>query len=69
MSFLQRFGSALNEHWHYHCCVSDGVFAAADRQNLAFVSAAVDADIVARVQARVRRRVLAAYCRHGLLDA
>ena len=26
VSFLQRFGSALNEHWHYHVCVSDGVF-------------------------------------------
>ena len=69
MSFLQRFGSALNEHWHYHCCVSDGVFAAADGQSLAFVSATVDADQVARVQARVRRRVLAAYRRHGVLSA
>ena len=27
------------------------------------------ADMVARVQARVRRRVLAAYCRHGVLSA
>lgn len=25
VSFVQRFGSALNEHRHYHCCVSDGV--------------------------------------------
>ena len=69
VSFLQRFGSALNEHWHYHCCVSDGVFAAADGQALAFMPATVDADRVARVQARVRRRVLPAYCRHGVLDA
>jgi len=69
VSFLQRFGSALNEHWHYHCCVSDGVFAAADGKSLGFVSATVDADMVVRVQARVRRRVLAAYCRHGVLDA
>lgn len=70
VSFLQRFGSALNEHWHFHCCVSDGVFAAADSQTLAFMPATVDvADMVARVQARVRRRVLAAYCRHGVLSA
>ena len=71
MSFLQRFGSSLNEHWHYHyhCCVSDGVFVATDGQSLAFEPATVDAAAVARVQARVRRRVLAAYCRHGLLDA
>ena len=69
MSFLQRFGSALNEHWHYHCCVSDGVFAALDRQTLVFVSATVDTDGVGKVQARVRRRVLAAWRRHGVLDA
>jgi len=44
-SFLQRFGSALNEHWHHNNCVSDGVFAAAAGQNLAFVSATVSAPI------------------------
>jgi len=27
---LQRLDSALNEHWHYHRCVSDGVFPAAN---------------------------------------
>jgi hypothetical protein len=69
VSFLQRFGSSLNEHWHYHCCVSDGVFAAADGKTLAFVPATVDADRVATGQAQVRRRVLAAYCRHGVLSA
>ncbi len=70
VSFLQRFGSSLNEHWHYHCCVSDGVFVAADGQTLAFVPAEVDvAAMVARVQARVRRRVLAAYRRYGVLSA
>lgn len=75
VSFLQRFGSSLNEHWHYHCCVSDGVFVAADGQTLAadgqtlaFMPATVDAEMVARVHARVRRRVLAAYCRHGVLS-
>jgi len=40
-SFLQRVGSALNEHWHHHCCLSDSVFAAATSQSLAFVFAAV----------------------------
>jgi len=44
VSFLQRFGSALNAHWHYHCCVSDGVFAGAHGQSLDFVFSAVDAD-------------------------
>jgi len=32
ISFLHRFGSALNHHVHLHACVTDGVFvpAAAD---------------------------------------
>jgi len=44
------------------------VFAAADGQSLVFDPATVDTAAVARVQARVRRRVLAAYRRHGVLD-
>jgi hypothetical protein len=27
VSFVQRFGAALNEHVHFHCCMIDGVFA------------------------------------------
>lgn len=42
---------------------------AADGQTLTCMSARVDAELVARVQARVRRRVLAAYRRHGVLNA
>ena len=26
VSFVHRFGSALNEHLHFHCAVIDGVF-------------------------------------------
>ena len=26
---IHRFGSALNAHLHFHCCIIDGVFAAA----------------------------------------
>jgi hypothetical protein len=26
VSFVQRFGSTLNAHVHFHCCVIDGVF-------------------------------------------
>lgn len=26
VSFIHRFGDALNEHIHYHCCVIDAVF-------------------------------------------
>jgi hypothetical protein len=30
LSFLHRFGSALNHHMHLHACVTDGVFLPAD---------------------------------------
>jgi hypothetical protein len=26
VSFLHRFGSSLNPHFHYHVCVVDGLF-------------------------------------------
>jgi len=26
IAFIHRFGSSLNEHTHFHCCVVDGVF-------------------------------------------
>jgi hypothetical protein len=26
VTFVQRFGAALNAHLHYHCCLIDGVF-------------------------------------------
>ena len=67
---MQRFGSALNEHWQYHACVSDGVFTDASTGRVEFVPALIDnpADSAA-VQAWVRRRVLAAYRRRGWLDA
>lgn len=29
ISFLHRFGSALNHHLHRHTCVTDGVFVSA----------------------------------------
>jgi len=31
ISFIQRFGSTLNQHLHYHCCVMDGLFYKDDR--------------------------------------
>jgi hypothetical protein len=26
ISYLHRFGSSLNPHVHFHCCVTDGLF-------------------------------------------
>jgi hypothetical protein len=34
VAFIHRFGSSLNEHVHFHCCVIDGVFeSTADTDN------------------------------------
>ena len=29
VAFIHRFGSSLNEHVHFHCCVIDGIFESA----------------------------------------
>ncbi len=67
VTFLQRFGSSLNAHTHFHCCIADGVFSASDGQ-LRFHSAEdlTDSDIAA-VQGVIRARVLRYFARHGLL--
>jgi hypothetical protein len=64
ISFLHRFGSALNHHVHLHACVTDGVFvpAAADAgcdAPPAFLPARpiTQADLAALTE-RVRRRVI-----------
>jgi hypothetical protein len=64
ISFLHRFGSALNHHVHLHVCATDGVFmpaagGAEDRGPPAFLPARriTQADL-ATVTERVRRRVI-----------
>ena len=60
ISFLHRFGSALNRHVHLHACVTDGVFLPA--------RPITQADLAALTE-RVRRRVIRWFRRAGLLDA
>jgi hypothetical protein len=77
VAFIHRFGSSLNEHVHFHCCVIDGVFeSTADTDNapkeapsVSFHAALeLDAAAFADVQARVRTRVLSTFVRRGLID-
>lgn len=70
MSFVHRFGSSLNEHVHFHCCVIDGVFQPeqGDEEAARFHEAVLtDADVQS-VQVRVRQRVLRWFIRQGYLD-
>ena len=75
ISFLHRFGSALNHHVHLHACVTDGVFmppaaeAGCDAPP-AFLPAGLitPADLAALTE-RVRRRVIRWFRLTRLLDA
>ncbi len=70
VSFLHRFGSALNPHVHFHCCVLDGVFEAEPESGGAVrfrEAVGLSAQEVAAVQAQVRRRVLRWFVRRGWL--
>ena len=68
VAFIHRFGSSLNAHLHFDCVVIDGVFAPAAAGGVIFHAAAgLDANAIAQVQAQVRRRLLRAVVRRGLL--
>jgi Putative transposase len=69
VSFVQRFGSALNAHVHFHCCVIDGVFAVGEDGQVHFAEAdALTPEDLAAVQQQVRARVLRWFARAGTLD-
>jgi DNA-directed RNA polymerase subunit RPC12/RpoP len=70
VSFVHRFGAALNQHLHFHCCVIDGVFepGRGDDETVRFREAALSDADTQRVQALVRQRVLRWFVRHGYLE-
>ena len=67
VTFVHRFGSALNGNIHLHCCVIDGVFSA-ENEALRFDEAAITPETIAKVQAQVRERVLRLFKRRALLS-
>ena len=75
LAFIHRFGSALNEHVHFHCCILDGVFEPASDADTGAAAGVVfhaacglDPEALAAVQRRVRRRILRAFVRRGLIE-
>ena len=68
VTFVHRFGSALNGHIHFHCCLIDVVFSA-EGEALRFHQAIVTREAIAKVQAEVRERVLRLFKRRKLLSA
>ena len=79
VAFIHRFGSSLNAHVHFHCCIVDGVFQPAVK--IGEITGAADAVVevdfhaatglgtaaIASVQAQVRGRILRAFVRRGLI--
>jgi hypothetical protein len=69
VSFLHRFGSALNPHFHFHVVVLDGVFSEGDDGSVTFHEAPhLSADDVLRLERALQRRVLRLFQRRRLLD-
>jgi hypothetical protein len=68
--FIHQFGSSLNEHIHFHIVVIDGVFEPSDNDAgvVFFEAMALDESTITEVQATIRRRVLKAFVRRGLLN-
>ena len=70
VSFLHRFGSALNHHVHLHACATDGVFVPTGGGPPAFLPAQpiTQADLAGLTE-KVRRRVVRWFRMQRLLDA
>lgn len=77
VSFLHRFGSSLNPHFHFHLAVVDGLFERIGPEpdptnpadSLRFHEAtALSAQLLESLQNTVRKRVLRHFRRHGLLE-
>jgi hypothetical protein len=71
VSFLHRFGSALNPHPHFHLAVTDGLFVreqVGDNGSLRFRPAAdLNAERARALTPILQRRILRLYVRRGLL--
>lgn len=71
VAFIHRFGALLNPHVHFHCVVVDGVFEAATEacESVRFhETPALSSEQQADIQRNIRRRLIRALTRRGLLE-
>jgi Putative transposase/Transposase zinc-binding domain len=68
ISFLHRFGSSLNTHFHFHLVVVDGLFSATDGEARFHGATLLESHHWFELQHIVQRRVLRYLRRHRLLD-
>jgi len=69
VSFIHRFGTALNRHLHCHCCILGGVFEPLARGGAQLRQAAtLMPDVMTSITEQVRGRVERWFACRGLLD-
>jgi hypothetical protein len=68
VSFIHRFGSALNAHVHFHLCVIEAVFAPGPDGAVQVHALHLPEAALAQAQQAIRRRVLSGFTRRGWLD-
>jgi hypothetical protein len=65
VSFIHRFGAALNPHTHYHCCATDWMFSG-DASGVRCHTSRLHTTDIQQVQDTVRQRTLRLLQRRGL---
>ena len=68
VSFLHRFGGALNPHFHFHVVILDGVFTGTDGEVRFHEATHFSADDARALTPILQRRVLRLFQRRGLLE-
>jgi hypothetical protein len=68
VSFLHRFGAALNPHFHFHLVVLDGVFTEVNGEVRFHEATHFSADHIAALAPILQRRILRLFQRRDLLD-
>ncbi len=69
ITYIHRFGSALNSHLHFHSCMIDGLFAQTEDGLQFYEATGLSSDVIQLAQERIRKRVLRLFVRRGLLDS
>lgn len=67
VTFIQRFGSTLNLHPHFHLIVTDGIFESAG-DAFKFHEACITPDDMADTQDSIHKKVLRLFAKRGWID-
>jgi len=70
VSFIQRFGSSLNQHLHFHSVAADGLFGPADDEEESefYQAGELTSELLDRLTETLRRKILRYLVNHGLID-